>query len=243
MGNAISNVIEEREKKNEDTMKDALNVLNTMAEFKYEVFIERIKSTSDKNTVPIDQFINSEKKIVCSVSVDSTGIAEEVNDTLKTFCKGDIVDGISKIISMGIKGFLGQMSIGSHEDDKMLLILGEDGGILRLDYKMFGYTYSDKSLREVAKNVLMVCYTISSVNISAVHFDTIINLLQTTYSKTDIKTKAEIAVTILSHLRLLSDNPKEIKVIEMYIRRFGRSLENKDILEDLGIILQRPGTF
>ena len=40
MGNAISSVIEERENKNETTMKDALDVLKKMAEFKYEIFIK-----------------------------------------------------------------------------------------------------------------------------------------------------------------------------------------------------------
>lgn len=231
MGNSISSVIEDREKNNETTMKDALDVLKKMAEFKYDIFIKDVESNADKTKIPVDQLMFYDKKIVCSVSVESKEIADEIKNTLNNFAKGSIIDGICNVISIGLKGFLGQMSIGSTENDKMLLILGSDGDILRLDYKMFGYVYNDESLRKVAKNVLMVCYTVHSVDLANVHIQTVLGLLHSTYPENtpeDKELKADVIINILMNMLLIEEDNKNKQLLIFNIKRYTKYLKDED---------------
>lgn len=239
MGNTISSVIEEREKNKENTMKDALDVLRKMAEFKYEIFRKDVESNTDKTKVPVDQEILSDKTIKCSIDVKSDEIGNEIKGTLNNFAKGEIINGISSVIEMGLKGFLGQMSIGENEHDQMILILGQDGGILRLDYKMFGYVYNDESLRKVAKNVLMVCYTVHSVDLLNVHFQTIIGLLQSSYPETkpeEKEIKGHVITGILMNLLAVEDDVKIKKLLIFNIKKYASYLNKEDcskILDEL----------
>jgi hypothetical protein len=243
MGNAISSVIEERENKNETTMKDALDVLKKMAEFKYEIFIKDVESNSDKTKIPVDQRLYYNKKIVCSVEVKSDEIGKEIKSTLESFAKGNIIDGICNVVEIGLKGFLGQMSIGATENDQMMLILGTDGDILRLDYKMFGYVYNDESLRKVAKNVLMVCYTVHSVDLANVHVQTVLGLLHSSYPESteqEKELKADVVINVLMNMLLIEKDDGNKKLLIFNIKRYAKHLkdeEAKDRLSDLEEII------
>ena len=51
------------------------------------------------------------------------------------------------------------------EKQEFVLSVGPLGGVYRIDYYMYSYRFQSKRLSEMVKNVLLVCYAISSVKV------------------------------------------------------------------------------
>lgn len=96
MGGAISQVIDDlddvQKKKGEAT--DALNALNTLCEVKAKAFFDEIVSdtaSAGAKLLPIDKVTAKDWQTYTKYSNDISQTADEINNAIGAFVKGDVV--------------------------------------------------------------------------------------------------------------------------------------------------------
>eukprot|EP01084_Bolivina_argentea_P222105 376022_1 len=184
MGNPISMVKEAAAKVSAEDEKEANDVLNSLMEIakkNLELFEVEIRSDTDKHLLPIDKIIISDHVIQCSVSKNADNIKNAVSSTIKNFASGNFVNGITNVVDAGLDILLGNYSGNVSERKSYVVSVGTLGGFYRIDYYMYSYAYTSKSLVSITKNVVCVAYVVSSIKTESLNPNTVRVILQTTF--------------------------------------------------------------
>jgi hypothetical protein len=67
-----------------------------------------------------------------------------LTESIGNFVKGNFLDGMSKILSVGLKTVLGNFNGQKSEKQAYFIVLGESGGILRIDYLIYAFEYKSE---------------------------------------------------------------------------------------------------
>jgi hypothetical protein len=112
----------------------------------------------------------------------------------------EVTTGITGIIGAGIDAVLGNVAANESEQTTYAISCGALGGVMRIDINIFCYSYTAEALTKVTNNVMMVAYTISSVDASKLDADTLRNIVQTCYGGTidDVSGRAYLEYPLTS---------------------------------------------
>ncbi|ORY17164.1 hypothetical protein BCR34DRAFT_449133, partial [Clohesyomyces aquaticus] len=168
------------EKKKE--AQDALNALVVMAEDKAHIHYQSvINDALDAKLVPVHKVITKMQQINCGVSKDATGLKQNIEGSIKNFVKGQIVDGLVAIASQALDTLMGNVSGNRSEFTSYAITVGGLGGLNRIDFYMFYYKYTSKSLTAVTEDCLVTSLVISSVNVKDLEPNDIKVIIQNQY--------------------------------------------------------------
>lgn len=92
------------------------------------------------------------------------------------------MDAISTILSSAASKVLGSFVGQTSYTSDYIIVLGEAGGILRIDYLLYAFEFKSQGLMKMAKNVLLVDYIISAVDTSVLTPSDVNGLVEISYS-------------------------------------------------------------
>ncbi|KAJ7835866.1 hypothetical protein B0H13DRAFT_1913356 [Mycena leptocephala] len=206
MGQAISSIIADQNGDLKAQAQDQLNALLTMADLKYSNFIASVKDSSDNTLIPIDKLLLMNHSVSAAVTQNTTNITDAITAAAKGFASGQILEGefsnhgeigtsekknshvcilpipgITTVVGAGLNAVLGDIATNQSEHTTYAITCGDLGGIMRVDINIFCYSFTSKALTAVTNNVVMIAYTISSVDANKLDKDTLRDIVQVCY--------------------------------------------------------------
>ena len=134
--------------------KEKLAMLEKMAHAQLESKVDTIlHGKSDDEEIHKGKVVAKHQQIYC----DASSKPDQVENAIKDFFDGDLLEGAKNLILAGIDELLGNTSIGENESEDMI-ILWENNALLRVDVYYWKWNFSQKGVVDVAENVLaMYC--------------------------------------------------------------------------------------
>ncbi|KAJ7020833.1 hypothetical protein C8F04DRAFT_1241699 [Mycena alexandri] len=183
MGSSISAMINQQQAEMKAQAQDQLNALLTMADLKYQNFLGTVKEKMDRSTVPVDKILILDHSVHAGVTNNADNLKKTVSTAGKAFASGEVLDGVTAVISAGLDAVFGNVQANESEHSTYVITCGDLGGIMRIDIDIFCYTYTSTALTKVTNNVVNVSYAISSVDVSQLDAETIRGIVQTCYGE------------------------------------------------------------
>ncbi|TFY76622.1 hypothetical protein EWM64_g7392 [Hericium alpestre] len=194
MGSTLSSVMNAADAdKQEKEANDALNALMQIATSRQELFYDHIRSPNfDAGLVQMSKVIYKYQYIQCAVDSNPAGISNAINSTLKDFVSGDVVAGITNIVTSSMNFLLGNYSANQSSTTMYTLSTGELGGLVRIDTDFYSYEYTSETLKNITKNILVCSIVISSAEVKGLKLNDINAIVQSLYSSSDIKIRDQL---------------------------------------------------
>jgi len=240
MGNTIAQQIEQQQRENKQKAEDLLNSMVTLGNTKKDIFDNYLISNYNDKTIPIDAIIQKYSKISCAIQKDSSKLVGQIGDILSKFCDGDIVNGVVKTMSLALDALFGNISSNASEEQGYQIWI-KGLAILKFDYYCYIYQYNDESLMTICTNVLVYCYSISSVNFKEINMSTLIAIASLTYP--DEKSQEEVVTKIIKiygitgqdsfrlphkNFRIFNKKPNNIEINAKLIANFDWNIKDID---------------
>eukprot|EP01039_Chlorochromonas_danica_P003428 gene3429-3755_t len=184
MGQTVSVVHDaaaQRSVEDERTANDALNSLNTIAQDKLALFKTYVEGGADSKEIPIERVISSDFIVRCGVNSNDANLKAAVANMVKSLISGDFVEAITGAAGLALDALLGSYTGNIAEKKLYKVCIGCFGGIQRIDFYLYSYQFTSKSLIEVTKNVVVCCMMLSSVAAQDVSGSTLRVVLQNNY--------------------------------------------------------------
>ncbi|KAK7013654.1 hypothetical protein R3P38DRAFT_2410067, partial [Favolaschia claudopus] len=183
MGSTISSVVNQQNEQMKAQAQDQLNALLTMADLKFTNFMATVKDTSDSTLIPVDKILVMDHQVNAGVTNNADNIKNAISSAARAFASNDILTGdrLTAVIGAGLDAVFGNVAANQSEHTTYAITCGALGGIMRIDLDIFCYTFQSTALVSVTNNVVMVAYTISSVDASKLDRDTLRDVVQVCY--------------------------------------------------------------
>ncbi|KAI1123317.1 hypothetical protein F5Y10DRAFT_270180 [Nemania abortiva] len=210
MGQTVSNIKNNLQNtlEKERQANDALNSLQELAGLTSASFYQQILSTRmDSALIPINKIVDNVSFVRCGVSEEAAPIAKEVEEMFSDFASGKVGQGLSKVLSSGLKLIFGQYSANSAESTKYTIACGELGGVYRLDIHMYSYQYTSEQLTSITKNVVAMTVVLSSVDTKQLDDNTLRIIVQKCYAACDRTEQEEIYNQIKGNIKISASPP------------------------------------
>ena len=149
----MSAVLKEQQEKNDAEMVATLQMCQTRLANKIAASSEAIKTAAFEDTsLPILAVVDTTEKYFAKCkNKPGDDVSTAVDDVLS----GKFLDGLKKMINVGLEEMLGDTSAGEREK-KSFHIVFANNSLLRIDYMMYKYEFASKGLQHITKN--MFCY-------------------------------------------------------------------------------------
>ncbi|KAL1842721.1 hypothetical protein VTJ49DRAFT_4359 [Mycothermus thermophilus] len=227
IGAAISSFIDTVDQQDEKkkTANDALNSLMDLCDVKSKAFFDEIVSktaSEGARLLPIDKVTAKDYQTYCNFSKGAESTAQEINNAIGSFVKGEILKGLTTTITSEIQRLIGSVSANKSERRGYVIAVGHLGGVYRVDYFLYYYKFTSQAITSVCQEVLLQCWAISSVDVKQLNANTLDVILQQGYTQEEGETE-EAFYNRLKKLKKsvldeLSENRLRAAVIERRIR-------------------------
>ena len=202
MGQLLSDLQEQAELK----AKEKLAALEKMANAQLESVKDQILTGSEQNMELYKGTVVSKmQKVVCSASSKATGVEDCISD----FFDGEVSDGLKKLVNVALDTILGNTSIGESSVEDML-ILFENGAIVRFDLYYWKWNFSDKGVIDVAENVMLVYCIKRVIDLETVNWSALVYAIYRMRKKSADHTDDDDN-TVYQYIESVIDNLKKIK--------------------------------
>nr|GAT47668.1 predicted protein [Mycena chlorophos] len=181
MGSTISAIVNQQNGDLKNQAQDQLNALLTIADLKFNAFMSTVKDTSDNTLIPVDKILLMDHVVNAGVSQDTSALTNAIKTAAGAFASDDIVDGLTAVIGAGLTAVFGNVAANQSEHTTYAITCGQLGGIMRVDLDIFCYTFTSSQLVTVTNNVVMVAYTVSSIDASKLDVATLRDIVQVCY--------------------------------------------------------------
>ena len=126
----------------------------------HKMLVNKIAAISSKmendaiedKSLPIVAVVDKSQKYKIKVS---EAPSQEITDAIGEVLKGDFLDGLKNLISVGLSQMLGNASAGETEKVDFHIVFANNS-LLRVDYMIYKYEFSSKGIIDKVKNVF--CY-------------------------------------------------------------------------------------
>lgn len=179
MGNPVSKIKNEIEKAQNDAeeekrMQDRLQSLQVILRAKESEFKEQLlrDKTTDK-TLPVDTIVA--QKSIMQIDCSST-MSESLNKALADMFGGSFMEGLKGIALTALQAVLGSSQAGEKTVRDMTTIMLYNA-IVRVDYFVYSYTFSNKGAKDFCMNGVISVSTIGIVPLERVSVDVLAYLL------------------------------------------------------------------
>ena len=153
MGTSMSAVLKKQQEENNAEMVATLQMCQTQLANKIAASSEAIKTAAFEDTsLPILAVVDTTEKYFAKCT-NKPG--DEVNSAIDNVLSGKFLEGLKKMINVGLDEMLGNTSTGEREK-KSFHIVFANNSLLRIDYMMYKYDFASKGLQDITKN--MFCY-------------------------------------------------------------------------------------
>jgi len=189
MGNTLAPMQKELVLVNNDTARDAketLDRLEEMAQDRIDLFYDKIGHDEyDKHLIPINKVLN--KYTYIGVAVEETDVwIEEVKEAVKEFSYGPVADGLCSVATNTIIKMLGQSSGRRQTVQRYAISIDWLGGISRLDYFIFTYSFCSTELARKRASLIACCVVESSANVKEIDPNTLRVLISRAFRGGDL---------------------------------------------------------
>lgn len=190
--NAINALDPAPDKKSQITLLLAL--LSELCEQKVVQFTETIETelrtagTIENKTIPVTEILAKHKEYRAYVKQDAGKIATEVSSAIKKFIagsSGEIVDGISSLVTTGIEAIIGAGS-GTQQEMSSYYIVVQGYGILRFDIRVWCRQIEATGITTQIETALAIVAYKSSVDVKKITLNTFLIAYQEQLSKIGI---------------------------------------------------------
>ncbi|QIX01688.1 hypothetical protein AMS68_007205 [Peltaster fructicola] len=167
MGAGLSNVIKSIDGSSdaEKQIQDSMNALFALGESRNAAAWAQATSDVNKVYAPISKVLLRRQTIVASASVgNKDGVVGGIKGAVGNLMKGQILDGVTDIISSAMDVVLGASSGQVSSQYTYALIATDLGALLRIDVDIYSFELKSSGLQARAKNMTAVTSLISTVN-------------------------------------------------------------------------------
>lgn len=194
MGNAITSVIKSVAGDSDDDKltRDCLTSLYLLGQSRTETAYAQATSEANSLYAPISKVLFRKQKILCQCSTNIDSIVLGIKSSVQSLIQGQILDGVTKIVSDALNTVLGESSGQTSSENTYALIATDIGALLRLDVDVWNFETSTTRLQRTAKTVTAITLLISSVDITKLQKHDIRALVSLKYSDSDIATQTSI---------------------------------------------------
>ena len=153
MGNTITQVIKEQQEKNNAEVTEALQNMHKMLINKIEATTSQMENAAiEDKSLPIVAVVDKAQKYKIKVTAATS---DQISEVLDEILSGDFLDGIKRLVKVGLDQFLGNVSEGETEKRDFHVVFANNS-LLRIDYMMYKYEFSSKGIRDEIQNLF--CY-------------------------------------------------------------------------------------
>ncbi|KAF4442073.1 hypothetical protein FACUT_2296 [Fusarium acutatum] len=186
MGHAISSLIapNQADDENERKKKEQLELMMKLADARLDSFqseLERMfldRESAMNTNVPGKRALRFERHFaVDAESTPGKGVEDAVDaffGASDTGTKG-VLDGFKSVVKTGLSGILGDSSAGESYDKKFFVCI-KHNAIIRVDMYTYKYTFANKGVVDMHKNILAYILCISVVDHRDVTLDELVYL-------------------------------------------------------------------
>jgi len=225
MGNTLAPMQNQLSLADNDTARDAketLDRLEDMAQDRIELFYDKIGHADlDKHLIPINKVLN--KYTYIGVAVEESDVwIQEVREAVKEFAVGPIADGLSSVATNIIIKMLGSSAGRRQTTQRYAIAIDWLGGISRLDYYIFTYTFCSTELVKKRTSLIACCVVESSADVRDIDSNTLRVLISRAFRGGDIPHAtltaiyAQLVTAINQPADCLSLTEKEKESLEKY---------------------------
>jgi len=153
--------------------REMLDRLEDMAQDRIDLFCDRIcHDDSDKHIIPIDKVLNKHTFIGVTTE-EKDGWIQDAKEAVKEFSAGPVADGLSSVATSTITKMLRSNAGKRQVTQSSAISIDWLGGISRLDYYIFTYTFSSTELAKRKASLIACCVVESSANIEGLDTNTL----------------------------------------------------------------------
>jgi len=189
MGNTLAPMQKDLTIIGSDTATDAketLDRLEEMAQDRLELFYDKIgRDDCDKHLIPINKVLNKYTYIGVAVEERDDWV-HEVKEAVGEFSTGPIADGLCSVATNTIIKMLGASAGKRQTTERYAISIDWLGGISRLDYYIFTYTFCSTELVKKKTSLIACCVVESSANVTEIDCNTLRVLISRAFRGGDI---------------------------------------------------------
>ena len=153
MGNSITQAIKEQQEKNDAEVTETLQTMHKMLINKIAATASQMENAAiEDKSLPIVAVVDKAQKYKIKVSAATS---DQVSQALDEILSGDFLDGIKRLVKVGLDQLLGNVSAGETERRDFHVVFANNS-LLRIDYMIYKYEFSSKGLKDEMQNVF--CY-------------------------------------------------------------------------------------
>jgi len=154
--------------------KETLDRLEEMAHDRIDLFYDKIgHDDRDKKLIPIDKVLNKFTYIGVSVEEDGGIWVQEVDKAVNQFAFGPIAQGLSLLATNNITRMLTSNAGQRQIVEGYTISIDWLGGISRLDYYFFVYTFCSSELVRKRTSLIAACVVESSAVVKGMDDNTL----------------------------------------------------------------------
>jgi len=154
--------------------KETLDRLEEMAHDRIDMFYDKIgHDDRDRLLIPIDKVLNKFTYIGARVEEDDVLWVQQVNTAVNEFAVGPVAEGLSLLATNTIIRLLNSNAGQRQTVEGYAISIDWLGGISRLDYYFFVYTFCSSELVKKKTSLIAVCVVESSAEIKDIDDNTL----------------------------------------------------------------------
>lgn len=170
--------------KNEELIKETLQVLMELSEQKAKVFETQIekdlldgKLSDTTLTVPITRVVNKRVEHRAKTQVGVSDFIDKISDSIQTMFTGNsnILKGIAGTLNTGLNVLMGTAS-GEEEELRLYFVVAEYPAIVRYDFAFWNRTIKSEGIKTKMQNVLSCVAFKSAVDMNKLAFNDFLTL-------------------------------------------------------------------
>jgi len=228
MGNTLAPMQRDLTLMNTDTARDAketLDRLEDMAQDRIDLFYEKIGHDDwDKHLIPINKVLNKYTYVGVTAEEEDLIWTQEVREAVQEFSVGPIADGLCSVATNTIIKMLSSGAGRRQTTQRYAISIDWLGGISRLDYYIFTYSFCSTELARKKASVIACCVVESSANIKDIDANTLRVIISRAFRGGDIPHStlsaiyAQLAMAINQPANSLSLSEKEKEALESWYK-------------------------
>lgn len=234
MGNTLAPMQQELALAQDVHAKDARETferIEEMAQDRIDLFCHRIGHDDFvKHLIPVNKVVHKYSYIGVSTEEQPLCWAQEVSNAVEDFASGPIADGLSSIATSAITKMLGSSSGRRQMVERYAITLDYIGGISRLDYMIFTYTFASSAWSRKKVSLVACCVVESSAVIDDLDCNTLRVIISHAFKGGDVPLAtlyaiyAQLVLVTKETLRVLSLTDEEKHYLEEWHRATNRKL-------------------
>ncbi|KAK0727456.1 hypothetical protein B0T26DRAFT_765421 [Lasiosphaeria miniovina] len=200
MGQALASMIKSIDGGDQSAQetREALDSLFELGKSRNDAAWAQATSNAISVYANINQVLLRRQSIVASASTNTDGIVQGINKAVGKLMSGQVLDGVTDILSSALNVVLGSSSGQVSQNYTYALIATELGALLRIDIDVYSFELRSQGLQSKAKNMTAITSLVSSVDITKLQLNDLRAIVSMTFGNSPLERQQQIYSVILA---------------------------------------------